>query len=112
MKWLIEEAHVDVNEKIVGGKFGSALVAAAYWSQKDAVQFLLDAGADVNMVFEGKSISNALQATTAPFTETDRQEMAMMMAPESYLTYTRSEIAELLREKGPQDVLPASQKSN
>ncbi|KAL3470106.1 ankyrin repeat-containing domain protein [Aspergillus californicus] len=100
MKWLVEEAHVDVNEKVVGGKFGSALAAAAYWGGEDAVQFLLDAGADVNLVLEGKSIGNALQATTAAISEADREQLAAMRVDEHFLTLRRQMVAELLRENG------------
>jgi ankyrin repeat protein len=48
----------------VGGKFGTALQAAAYYCRTDAMVYLIDNGADVNQ--QGGLDGNALQAAAAP----------------------------------------------
>ena len=53
-----DESRIDVNAQ--GGEYGNALQAAAYHSNLEAIQLLLDKGAEVNA--QGGEYGNALQA--------------------------------------------------
>ncbi|KAL1982086.1 hypothetical protein VTN96DRAFT_1741 [Rasamsonia emersonii] len=55
----------DVNQKVIGGKFGSALAAASYHGNQDIVMLLLDAGADVNQQLSCGYYGSALAAAAA-----------------------------------------------
>lgn len=57
---LLIKNGADINECSLGGRFGNALQAAAWWGDESVVQLLLDNGANINA--QGGWYGNALQA--------------------------------------------------
>ncbi|KAL2809119.1 ankyrin repeat-containing domain protein [Aspergillus granulosus] len=66
---------VDVNPKHPGKRYGSPLIAAATFGQRDCVDYLIENGADVNAKFDSSYYSTALQAAKAEFSAEDMQWM-------------------------------------
>ncbi|KAI0103318.1 ankyrin repeat-containing domain protein [Nemania sp. FL0031] len=67
VKFLVKKAQANVNLHLPGG-YGSALVAAAASSDEgpEIVQFLVQAGADINQQLQAGDYGSALAAATTP----------------------------------------------
>ncbi|KAJ5357020.1 hypothetical protein N7517_011629 [Penicillium concentricum] len=63
-KTLVEKG-ADLNQKVEGQDYGSALHAAAHQGHTETVKYLLEAGADVNMTVENGKHGSALVAALA-----------------------------------------------
>ncbi|KAJ6031863.1 hypothetical protein N7540_002595 [Penicillium herquei] len=68
---VLVRAGAELNPKGPVGRYGGALMAAAFFGEKRTVQYLIDAGADVNQKFEGIPYTTALQAAQSDFSEKD-----------------------------------------
>ncbi|KAL2826282.1 ankyrin repeat-containing domain protein [Aspergillus cavernicola] len=69
------ETGVKVNPEHPGRIYGSPLIAAAAFGQKECVEYLIKAGADVNQTFENSYYATALQAAQAEFSPDDKKWM-------------------------------------
>ena len=65
VRYLVEEAHTDLNFPISWGEYGSALATAVIFNRMDMVKYLVEAGADVNLAPQTGHFDNALTAATA-----------------------------------------------
>ena len=65
---LLVDAGANVNVK-TSGKYASPLIAAACLGQKKCVEYLIRAGADVNLKAEGTPYATALQAARSDISE-------------------------------------------
>ncbi|KAF9884807.1 hypothetical protein FE257_001223 [Aspergillus nanangensis] len=104
---LLIEAGTKVNSTDVTGRYGNALVSAAAWGQKDCVERLIEAKADVNLNSPGSAFTSALQAAQSAVSEEDMVWIRRRMddqddVPEKVedLKTDRVEVAELLKQHG------------
>lgn len=57
------------------GKYGSALIAAAYMGSKDGVEALINGGVNVNFKLEGQPFTSELQAAKTSIAPADHRQM-------------------------------------
>ncbi|KAL2848401.1 ankyrin repeat-containing domain protein [Aspergillus pseudoustus] len=72
---FIHRLGVDINPKYPGKRYGSPLIAAAAFGQRDCVEYLLDNGAEVNGNYERSHYATALQAAKVGFEPEDKEWM-------------------------------------
>ncbi|KAL4894380.1 ankyrin repeat-containing domain protein [Aspergillus ambiguus] len=101
------EVGADVNHTSPEAKYGSALIAAAYFGLKDSAKRLIEAGADVNLRLENARLATALQATQLAISEEDIERFKLtcpsdedMDEEAKSLEKGRAEVADLLRQHG------------
>ncbi|KAJ0419784.1 ankyrin repeat-containing domain protein [Aspergillus carlsbadensis] len=64
---------VDINPKHAGKRYGSPLIAAAAFGERECAEYLIEAGADVNAKYEGSYYATALQAAKAELEREDKE---------------------------------------
>lgn len=105
LNFLIE-AGADVNPS-PGGKFGTPLMAAAFFGQKETVEILIKAGANVNLRVENFPFATALQATETPILAEDFLQIRKLLDPRKadrvcndILPEWKAGVAEILKRHG------------
>ncbi|KAL3477404.1 ankyrin repeat-containing domain protein [Aspergillus californicus] len=105
---ILNKGGADVNANPVG-KYGSALVAAAYFGAKDCVERLISDGANVNLRLEKAPFATALQAAKTPLAQGDylqiednlsKLEEAVAEACSDPLPENKVEVVQLLEKHG------------
>jgi ankyrin repeat protein len=71
VKFLVHEGRADVDLLLNEGKYDSPLAAAAYVGNKETVEFLIGAGAKVNLKLETGRFGTALQAARVDISKDD-----------------------------------------
>ncbi|KAJ5711890.1 hypothetical protein N7488_006046 [Penicillium malachiteum] len=97
---LLVKAPAESNPKGPVGRYGGALVAAALFGEEETVQYLIDAGADVNHRFQDIPYATALQAAQADFSEKDWEWVIMF-----HNRFVYHQIIFALGEDGPREEL-------